>query len=1278
MKSFYTSISAQVPENYTKPTTSFTKHVWLSVFGLLLFIVLYLGLTIWFGRLAYGLFLDAYNFDGHFWNYLLAIGFAFLSLFMAKSLFFLNKSVEDPTRRYVTKEEEPVLFDYLYKLADEAGAPRPHKVFLTDRVNASVSYDVSLINLLIPSKKNLEIGLGLVNVLSLGEFKAVLAHEFGHFAQRSMLLGRYVYVAQQIAARIVAKRDGFDAFLAGLSGFDLRVAWIGWILSILVWAIRALIETCFGIVVVAERALSREMEFQADLVAVSLTGSDALIHALYKLQIADEAYENALGCLNNELSDKKAVKDMYTLQSNYIQQMGKLLDNPNYGKSPKLPKESRESHRIFTSKKYNPPKMWSTHPADVDRENNAKNIYIYEPVDERSSWDLFSNPIAFREDMTVRLIKTAKVETSIIENDVAIKNQNNEHFQWTFLDSKYRSNFFNRYAFLNFEDVESLFNADINTTALEDEFKIIYPEFITEKISNLKEVQEEIVSLEVSQSESLTLEKRRIWHRGNQVKLKDIPKILEELKTEVGTIQKELASHDAQCRTLHYIAAKKINSGWSTNLKELTRLVHYGEHSITNINDAAKKFNNVLNIALADGNVSSSELKAILDASNDYYGVISSAYYDSEKMELNEELLLNMKVPSYNSMFEEFKLPHPNKENINDWVNVVAGWAGVALNALYKLRNESLELLLTTEAKVKTSFLNGSSLEHAKPIKGAPLEYATLTSGNERRIQTKLKAWDRFITGDGIVPSIAKFAVSGGILFVALFFATYSQKMPFYIYNGLQTSVDVLVDNKNISLEPNSYETIQLDYGETYEIESKSHNGDELIEKEKFKLRDRLATVYNIANAAAFIRYPVFYGYENRTPPGLNDRKLLGARKFFNVKADYILEEPPAQISLSENSLGEIREAVIGYSAIEADNIASIVEDEGDFESMVKSHSRWDESESNHLTEWMYYLKNMNDGFQVIESRLESHPNEIASLRLLQDVSDSTSYRNICEKHVKLSKDNPKNGDYYYLATRCIDDEKLKDQKFIEGYEQWNDNTWLAYASGYIYAQKNDYENAFIAFSTAAKNASLKNYVAIESERVRRLLNLKGDSNFNTLLKIDDYKYYNNLETGGFEEGNENAGYIYYLIQKGNLEEAYKLSMKFDNSKFYTDYLIAISNGAKSGIKNVVLNQEKNEGLNLNTVWGIIGLAVKEGKDYKKYLEVFQPLELDSGFIENLVGLIKTRNYNKVEVYVSELQVRWQLQAYVMATVMLDGNVPLTWKNKIKAGLFADERPYLD
>src|SRR5690606_26873812 len=139
-----------------------------------------------------------------------------LAVFMVKALLFVKKgSIEQDYE--VTATSEPQLFTFLFRLADETGAPRPHRVFLSPRVNACVFYDLSLLNFFFPSKKNLEIGLPLVNALTVSEIKAVLAHEFGHFAQRSMALGNWVYIAQQIAAHIIAKRDALDNFLRFLS-----------------------------------------------------------------------------------------------------------------------------------------------------------------------------------------------------------------------------------------------------------------------------------------------------------------------------------------------------------------------------------------------------------------------------------------------------------------------------------------------------------------------------------------------------------------------------------------------------------------------------------------------------------------------------------------------------------------------------------------------------------------------------------------------------------------------------------------------------------------------------------------------------------------------------------------------------------------------------------------------------------------------------------------------------------------------------------------------------
>ena len=229
-------------------------------------------------------------------------------------------------------------------------------------MNAAVFYDLSLLNLIIPSKKNLEIGLGLVNVVTLGELKAVLAHEFGHFAQRSMAVGRWVYISQQIAGHIVARRDALDKLLQQLSRIDLRVAWVGWVLSIIVWSIRSMMDVLFRVVLLAQRALSRQMEFQADLVAVSLTGSDALIHALHKLSAADDAWDKTLSFANTEAGSKRGITDLFAVQSRVIERMREILNQPMYGSVPPLPDTARDSHRVFKTELAQPPRMWGTHP----------------------------------------------------------------------------------------------------------------------------------------------------------------------------------------------------------------------------------------------------------------------------------------------------------------------------------------------------------------------------------------------------------------------------------------------------------------------------------------------------------------------------------------------------------------------------------------------------------------------------------------------------------------------------------------------------------------------------------------------------------------------------------------------------------------------------------------------------------------------------------------------------------------------------------------------------
>ncbi len=1272
MNSLYTPGPQNVPSEFTKPTKSFKKHVWLSVLALIAFISLYFFLTFWFGKLAYNLFRG----QGSLLNYGLGAGFAFLSLFMAKSLFFLNKREENPMRRYVTEKEEPVLFDYLYKLADEARSPRPHKVFLTDRVNASVSYDLSFLNLLFPSKKNLEIGLGLVNVLSLGEFKAVLAHEYGHFAQRSMLLGRYVYTAQQIAARIVGKRDILDSFLAGISGFDIRIAWIGWILQILVWAIRSLIETCFSVVSIAERALSREMEFQADLVAVSMTGSDALIHALYKLQIADEAYDNALAVVNDQLGNKRAVPNMYALQTNYIKKMSWLQDDESYGKSPVVPTMNPGSNRIFVSRNYNPPKMWATHPADKDREANAKKIYIPATIDHRSTKELLSNADSYETDMTATLIGTAKVDTTPISLETSITAQNKEYFDWSFLNPKYHASFLNRYAFMDYDKVDSLYNATLDEVDLKAIFSELYPENLKVSLHQLKEVNEEIEALIISENEVVTAEKRRIWHRGSEIKRSDIPEVIANLRKEKEKLIAHMKTHDVKCRKAHYEAASTFDQGWPEYLKSLAGLVHYSEHSISNINDSARKFHNVLNVVLADGRVSSSELQDVLNASDDYWSVVQKAFADSTKIKLDVMLLQKMQLTSYKDAFKKFTLTEPNKEVINEWIQVIDGWANSALQHLQKLRNVSLEQLLDMEDEIRTNFLAGNKMTRTAPnTLELVKDYDLLLPGTERSIQRKLNFRDRFFQGNGIIASSAKFGVSGAILLGALFLGSYSQKSSLFIFNGLQTSVKVTVDGSTYTIDANTHEEVNINLDATYPIVARTLDGEHIESLETAFDDPSKKYIYNIANAGAFIQYPVFYGYEGNATD-----EYLGTVKWIGTVADHVLKEAPETISTSSRNSRERRDVVQGYSNIDPYNIIGIVEDSLQVQRLIRSHALWDDTNSPYLMTWLRLLGSGPGSMKVLRKRLEKNQNEIYALRALQDNADSLERLEICAEHHQLAASEPKNADYRYLTIRCIEDEAQQNKAFIEWHERFPQHPWLAFASAYSYSKIGNWQKSHNAFQVAsANNESLRASIGLDAERIRRVLErkLKIDVPLSERIHNPDIEAYNRMESGQLDGQYGDSNHVYYLISEGKFEQALTYIASYEDIKPRVLRFLAASEGVNREIVESALELPTDVGIDYDAIWVALGVAVRENAATTDYIKSASLMGFDQRKITDFIRLVKQGSTLEAEELLLNLDFRFKSQYYLLGSIILGEKAPGDWKIYTNSMLFANERPFI-
>ena len=138
-----------------KPTSAYKLRAWLAVAGLALFRLLYFALAAWFALTAYRLtFGVGSGTKDAFRGWVIGACAAFLAVFMLKAVLFVKHGGGDDSLE-ITPEQQPELFRFLHRLADKAGAPRPHKVFVSPRVNAAVFYDLSILNLVLPSKKKI-------------------------------------------------------------------------------------------------------------------------------------------------------------------------------------------------------------------------------------------------------------------------------------------------------------------------------------------------------------------------------------------------------------------------------------------------------------------------------------------------------------------------------------------------------------------------------------------------------------------------------------------------------------------------------------------------------------------------------------------------------------------------------------------------------------------------------------------------------------------------------------------------------------------------------------------------------------------------------------------------------------------------------------------------------------------------------------------------------------------------------------------------------------------
>jgi len=398
----------------------FRKMAIRSILSILLFLATYLfliitavatvGLCAWDG---YALM----TFYPSFVTLMLGAGLISMSLMI---LFFLIKfifSTEKKDNSHLLElkaEEQPELFRLIQVVVNEVDTDFPHKVFLSSEVNASVSYVSNFWSMFFPVRKNLQIGMGLLNAVSKTEFKAILAHEFGHFSQRSMRVGSYVYNANMVMYNMLYDSKGYEATLKQWSEAS---SYFNFFSSIAIWmvtAIQGLLKKIYEIVNINYLALSREMEFHADAAAARVAGSQPMINALLRIELAEQSLGVVFTYYNGKIAEAKKTDNFYPQQYFVMKQRAAaehfLLEDG-------LPQISADHYRKLNSTKLVLKDQWSSHPSNYDR-ISALNVLNQTERPEAAgiAIDLLSNKeelqkaITFKTFLSVMFREKATIE----------------------------------------------------------------------------------------------------------------------------------------------------------------------------------------------------------------------------------------------------------------------------------------------------------------------------------------------------------------------------------------------------------------------------------------------------------------------------------------------------------------------------------------------------------------------------------------------------------------------------------------------------------------------------------------------------------------------------------------------------------------------------------------------------------------------------------------------------------------------------------------------------
>lgn len=510
-----------ISENYKKAQKK--SIIWIIIFLITVLLSAIISLAIFLACIVIAIKIVSFNF---MWlTVIIALGIGIMGglvlYFNFKFIFNIFKPYESIGTE-IYENDHPELFKLINKTAEEVGIKKPKKVYLTDQINASVSYSNQIQSLLFPTRKNLTIGIGLLHGVSTNELKGIIAHEFGHFSQKSMTIGSHVGNANRVIYDILYNNQSVKNVIDDLSSLNSIIGFISIGALGYTKVIEIILRKIYSKLDFNYLALSREMEYHADQIATNIVGIETMSKPLLRIELYDFSYNKLIEFYLRNHEDGKFTENVY-------QNLNQLIDL--YIKNFNLEIENNlaivdEYQFSQNHSKLQIDNLWTSHPEMEDRLANINSTNKHSELDNSPiAINLINNRSDFEESFSFDFFFQQNLyRTNQLNNDDFLEMYLKDIEAYSY--PKVYNDFFDiyPYEFKNIKTNEaSIYNENLNYTDL----------FSDENIANVKQLmalKNDIETLKELSNQKLI---KQYKYEGILYKANDIVKVSEEINKSI-------------------------------------------------------------------------------------------------------------------------------------------------------------------------------------------------------------------------------------------------------------------------------------------------------------------------------------------------------------------------------------------------------------------------------------------------------------------------------------------------------------------------------------------------------------------------------------------------------------------------------------------------------------------------------------------------------------------------------------------------------------------------